>query len=164
MAHDRALQMRIRVVLAGLVMTIVEAGRRQLLEPDLKVLDETFLPVVHVHACRDVHGRNERHPFLHGAPADDRRDFVRDPDEFTPLFRVEREIVGEDLHSANAASALRSGGASAPTASFRNPAAAIIAALSVDSGRLGTNVGTSRRAPRSSSSARRRLFAETPPA
>ena len=44
------------------------------------------------------------------------------------------------------------------------PAAAIIAALSVESRRLGRNVGISRASPRAFSSARSRLFADTPPA
>ena len=39
-----------------------------------------------------------------------------------------------------------------------------MAALSVDSDRLGTNVGISRRSPYDLKSARNRLFAETPPA
>src|SRR5215212_4590202 len=51
-----------------------------------------------------------------------------------------------------------------PARRRRRPAAAIIAALSVDNIRLGTKVGTSRAAPRDSRSARSRLLAETPPA
>src|SRR5438552_12999671 len=70
----------------------------------------------------------------------------------------------DDGHSARAASAFRSSGALAPARNFRRPAAAIIAALSVDSVRLGRQVGSSRRWPRAWSSARKRLFAETPPA
>src|SRR5262249_38094897 len=66
--------------------------------------------------------------------------------------------------SLRAASALRSGGARVPARKFRSPAAAIIAALSVDRRGLGTNVGISRRWPWSSRSARNRLLAETPPA
>jgi len=59
---------------------------------------------------------------------------------------------------------LRSKDAVDPARNFRNPAAAIIAALSVDRARPGRNVGTSRRAPRACNSARSRLFADTPPA
>src|SRR4030095_5522483 len=68
------------------------------------------------------------------------------------------------IHRGKEASALRSSGAVAPLRSFRRPAAAIIAALSVDSDRLGTNVGISRLSPYDLKSARNRLFAETPPA
>ena len=69
-----------------------------------------------------------------------------------------------DIQSASAASALRSRSAVTPLRSFRSPAAAIIAALSVESARLGRNVGISRRSPCRVSSARRRLLADTPPA
>ena len=51
-----------------------------------------------------------------------------------------------------------------PARNLRRPAAAIIAALSVESCRLGTNVGISRASPCSFSSARSRLLADTPPA
>src|SRR5207248_5512074 len=59
MAHDRALQMRVRVVLACLMMLVIEPRRRELLEPDLKIVDETALPVVDVYAGGDVHRRHE---------------------------------------------------------------------------------------------------------
>src|SRR5436309_3010962 len=55
MTHDRALQMRVGIVLAGLMMTVGKTGRGDLLEPHLKVVDETVLPIVHVDAGRDVH-------------------------------------------------------------------------------------------------------------
>ena len=48
MPHDRALQMGVRVVLTGLVMLVRQPRRRELLEPDLKILDEAALPVVDV--------------------------------------------------------------------------------------------------------------------
>src|SRR5262249_42267134 len=102
--------------------------------------------------------------FFHRALLHDRRDIVRDADEPLALFRIEPKIFGEDFHRASAASALRSGAARTPARRFLNPAAAIIAALSVESCRLGSNVGISRRLPRSWSSARKRLLADTPPA
>src|SRR4051812_16866801 len=61
-SHDRALQMRVGVVLAGLVMAVRQSRRRELLEPDLEILDEPVLPVIHVHARGDVHRRHKHHP------------------------------------------------------------------------------------------------------
>ncbi len=64
-------------------------------------------------------------------------DVIGDADEFLSLLRVEPQIVGMNLHIASAASAFRSGGARRPARKRRSPAAAIIAALSVDSAMLG---------------------------
>src|SRR5262245_48664907 len=109
MSHDRPLQVRIGVIFSGLVMPVVEAGRRELFEPHLKILDQAVLPVIHVDSRRDVHRRDQRHAFLHRALLHDRRDIVRDADEPLALFRIEPKIFGEDFHRASAASALRSG-------------------------------------------------------
>ena len=65
---------------------------------------------------------------------------------------------------ARLALALRSQPAVTPSRSRRRPAAAIIAALSVVSARLGTNTGMPARSPRAMASARSRLLADTPPA
>src|SRR4029077_3690527 len=94
----------------------------------------------------------------------DRCDLVGDADEFPALLRIEPQVVGVDFHSASDGSALRSAGANKPPRIRRSPAAAIIAALSVDNARLGRNVGISRCSPWYVRSARSRLFADTPPA
>src|SRR6516225_8780240 len=78
MTHDRPFEMRVGVVLAGLVMVIRQPGGRQLFEPRLKVLDEAVLPVVDVDAGCDVHGGNEHHAVLHRALLHDRGDLVGD--------------------------------------------------------------------------------------
>ena len=52
MPHQRALQVRVGVVFAGLMMPIVEARRRELLEPHLEIVNEAVLPVVDVDARR----------------------------------------------------------------------------------------------------------------
>src|SRR5436190_3414100 len=164
MAHDGALQVRVGVVFSGLMMAIIEAGRRQLLEPRLKVRDQAALPVVDVDAGGDVHRRHEDHSLFDAALRHDRGDVIGDANELLALLRIEPEVVGEDLHSASAASALRSRAAVVPPRNLRNPAAAIIAALSVESFTLGRKVGISRASPCAVNSARRRLFADTPPA
>src|SRR3954469_6053450 len=48
--HNRPFQVRIGVVLTGPVVCIVESGRRQLLEPDLKIANQSIFPVVHENA------------------------------------------------------------------------------------------------------------------
>src|SRR5574339_417957 len=53
--QDGALQVRVGIVLAGLVMLVRQPRRRELLEPRLEVLDQSVLPVVDVDARRDVH-------------------------------------------------------------------------------------------------------------
>ena len=73
-----------------------------------------------------------------------------------------RGIVRRDLKPGNVI--VMSSGDVIPARSFLSPAAAIMAALSVDSARLGTNVGISRASPYTLRSTRSRLFAETPPA
>src|ERR1700741_2349640 len=104
MSHQRALEMRVRVVLTCLMMTIVESRRRQLLEPYLEVVDEPTLPIVDVHGRGDVHCRDEDHPFLHAPLLDDGCDLVGDANELLPLLRVEPEILSCRRHSFNEAS------------------------------------------------------------
>src|SRR5688572_27809941 len=48
MPHERALEMGIGIVFASLMMLVVEPRRRQLLQPDLEVVNEAVLPVVDV--------------------------------------------------------------------------------------------------------------------
>src|SRR5690348_13924273 len=160
--------MRVGVVLACLVMTVRAARGRELLEPLLEIVDETVLPIVDVDTRGDVHGGNQHHALEDAACRHDRSDLVRDADELRSLFGFKPEIVGVDLHAAppisRLASALKSSGDASPRSSRRRPAAAIIAALSVDSDSLGTNTGSPSRSPRAAASRRSRLFADTPPA
>src|SRR5262245_50250520 len=146
------------------MMPVVEAGRRELLEPDLEVVNQSILPVVHEHAGGDMHRRDQHQAFADAALLHDGGQVVRDADELLLLPGVEVQILGRHLHSASDASAFKSAGANVPARSLRSPAAAIIAALSVDSRRLGRKTGISRASPRATSSARSRLLAETPPA
>src|SRR6185503_11018207 len=121
-------------------------------------------PVVHIDTRGDVHGRHEHHAFLDPAFLHDPGNGASDADELLALLRVEPQVVGVERHSARLASALMSDCASTPARNRRSPAAEILAALSVESARSGTNTGSCCAAPRISASARKRLFAETPPA
>src|SRR4029453_108249 len=78
MPHDGPLQMRVGIVFASLMVLVREAGRRQLLEPFLKIVDEAVLPVVDVNAGRNVHRRHEHDAFLHPTLLDDRGNLVGD--------------------------------------------------------------------------------------
>src|SRR5205814_3801175 len=103
MPHDRPLQMRVCIVFASLMVAVVQTGGRQLLEPLLKVVDESILPVVHVNAGGNVHRRHQYRAVTYSAFGDDRSDVVGDSDELLTLFRVEPEIVGvyEHVNIAN---------------------------------------------------------------
>src|SRR5262245_42840555 len=71
MAHDGAFEMRVGVVFAGLMMTIVLARRRKFFQPLLKIVDQPVFPVVHVDAGSDVHRGHEHRAFLYAALLDD---------------------------------------------------------------------------------------------
>src|SRR5688572_13338415 len=58
-SHERALQVRIGIVFARLMVLVRHARRRELLQPDLEVLDQTAFPVVDVDARGDVHRRDQ---------------------------------------------------------------------------------------------------------
>src|SRR5687768_12327900 len=98
MTHDGAFEVRIGVVFAGLMMAVIEPCRRELLQPDLKIVNESVLPVVDVDAGGDVHRRHQHHAFLDGAFLDNSSDFIGDADELLALFGVEPEIFGCCLH------------------------------------------------------------------
>ena len=98
MPHDRTLQVGVGVVFACLVVAIVPAGRGELLEPSLEIVDEAILPVVHEHPGGDVHRRNQDGAFLHPALVDDLRDFVSDANKLLTLLGFEPEVVRMDEH------------------------------------------------------------------
>ena len=53
-AHDRALEVRIGIVFARLMMAVIQSGRSELLEPRLEVVGQAVFPVVDVHAGGNV--------------------------------------------------------------------------------------------------------------
>jgi CheY-like chemotaxis protein len=65
--HQQALQVRIPVRLAGLVMAIVLAEGRQVLQPLVDIGDQAVFGVVYPDAGRDMHRRNQDHAFLDAA-------------------------------------------------------------------------------------------------
>ena len=97
-AHDGALQVRIGVVLARLVMLVGEARRRQLLEPYLKIMNQAVFPVVDEHTGSNVHRRDQSHAFPDSALLHNGADFVGDADELLSLLRVEPKVICKNLH------------------------------------------------------------------
>src|SRR5262245_15605610 len=95
--HQRALEMRVGIVLTGLVMAIVPGGRK-LLEPHHAAVLQATLLVVHPDACGDVHGGDEAESLLHARRRDDRGDAVGDVHQLVALAGVEPEIVGVGAH------------------------------------------------------------------
>lgn len=86
-AHDLALHVRVGVIFAGAVVTVLRDRlvRGQFLQPVVVVLEEAVLRVVDVDAGGDMHGIDEAESFLHPAPADEIRDLVGDIQVIPPV-------------------------------------------------------------------------------
>src|SRR5262245_3841371 len=94
---ERALEMRVGVVLAGLVVAIV-SRRSELLEPLHEIVLQAAILVVHPDPGGDVHGGDEAESLLHPRRRDDRGDAVGDVHQLVALAGVEPEIVGVGVH------------------------------------------------------------------
>src|SRR5689334_15279795 len=101
---ERALQMRVRVVLAGLVVPVV-TRRREPIEPLDEVLLQPGLLVVHPDAGGDVHRGDEAHALRDLRARDDLRDALGDVHELPARARVEPEVLGVRAHQPTIASA-----------------------------------------------------------
>jgi len=96
--QQQRLQMRVAVGFAGAVMLVVGPRRCQLLQPDADILDQPALQVVHVHRCRNVHGRNEAQTVPHAAPLHHSLDLVCDV-HHPAAFLSQRQITPYGLFS-----------------------------------------------------------------
>ena len=85
--------MRVAVGFAGAVMLVVRPRRSQLLQPDADILDQPALQVVHVHRCRNVHGRNEAQTVPHAAPLHHALHFVCNVHHLAQLFCLKDQIL-----------------------------------------------------------------------
>jgi hypothetical protein len=92
------LQMRVAVVLAGLMVFVVGPLGRQLLEPFADVFDEPALMVVHVDCGGDVHGRYETQSIFDPATPHDLFDLFGNVDHLLPPARFEDQVLGVALH------------------------------------------------------------------
>src|SRR5689334_21701084 len=99
-AHELALEVRVRVVLAGAVVGVggrARVVRGELLEPLREVLVEARLVVVDEDARRDVHRVDEAEAFLHPALVDRLLHVASDVDVGVLLARVQRDRLAERL-------------------------------------------------------------------
>src|SRR5262245_53358810 len=94
---ERALEMRVGIVLTGLVMAIVPR-RSELLEPLHEIVLQAALLVVHPDPGGDVHGGDEAESLLHARRRDDVGDAIGDVHQLVALAGVEPEIVGVGMH------------------------------------------------------------------
>jgi hypothetical protein len=95
---QQRLEVRIAVGLAGIVMAVVFAEWRQLLEPLINVFYKPSLIIIHVNAGGDVHGRNQHHAFFHSALLDDRFNLRRDVKVFPVIASMEFQVFGVKFH------------------------------------------------------------------
>lgn len=98
-AHDRAFQVRVGVVLGGVVPVLaVGLLRGQLLQPGLEVLVEAGFVVIDEDARGDVHRIAQQEPFLDAAFVEALLDLGRDVEEFASMLRAEPEFLPVALH------------------------------------------------------------------
>src|SRR5215467_3490780 len=92
------LQMRIAVIFAGIVMLVLLAKWRQVLQPVVDVFDQSTLVIVHIYARCNVHSRDEDHSFLHAALVNDLLDLRRDVNVCPMRLRVKLQVLSKRLH------------------------------------------------------------------
>lgn len=102
MMYQQGLQVRVAVVLAGLVVTVVLAEGRQRLQPLVDVVDQARLVVVDVNSGSDVHGRHERHAFSHAALLHRRLHLRRDMNVGAMFPGVKGQVFRVNFHADRA--------------------------------------------------------------
>ncbi len=99
-AHDRTLEVRVGVVLAGVVSILgYRLMGRKTFEPFFEVAQEPPLVIVDEDRGRDVHGVHEHESLPHPALPHAVLDLARDIDEATARGDVEPEFFAEGFHS-----------------------------------------------------------------
>ena len=101
MMNQQRLEVRVAIILAGLVMFVVLAKRSQMLQPLVDVLNEPALIVVDVNAGGNVHGRYQHHAFLHPALSGDLFNLRRDMHIGAICLGMKLQVFGKDFHSLN---------------------------------------------------------------
>jgi len=95
---QQGLQMRVSVVLAGLVVFVVGPLGRQFFKPFADVLDESALMVVHIDCGGDMHGRYKAQSVFDAAPLHHLLDLFGDVDHLLAFARFEDQVLGVALH------------------------------------------------------------------
>ena len=99
--HDLSFQVRVGVVFTGAVVPVLVCRfvRRELLQPHLITVQQTFLGIVDEDRGGDVHRVDETKAFRHAAPLNKFLDLWRDVDESTPSRDFEPKMFCERFHS-----------------------------------------------------------------
>jgi len=99
MVNQQALQVRIAVRLAGAVMAVILAKRRQFFQPLVDVRQQSVFGVVDPNARRNVHGRNQNHAVADSALFESGVHLLGNVDVLAMLFGVENEMFGVKAHT-----------------------------------------------------------------
>jgi hypothetical protein len=99
--NEQCFQMGVAICFARIVMPIVFAKWRQLLEPLVDVFNQSAFVVIYVNTRSDVHGRNQHHTFLYATFSNDRFDLRSEVNVFAVLASVELQIFGVGFHGAS---------------------------------------------------------------
>lgn len=99
MAEQHSLEVRIRIVLAGLMMHVIGLARSKLFEPLHDVFPKTRLMVVHENAGGDVHGAHENEAVPQLRAFAKTLDFVGDIEDLVTLAGLHRKIFGMRDHA-----------------------------------------------------------------
>lgn len=98
MVQQQRFQMRIAIVLAGLMVFVVRTRRRKLFQPLQYVLNQALFQIVHVDGGGNMHRRHEAQPILNAAALDNRFNRWRDVDNFPPQWRLHHQIFRMYMH------------------------------------------------------------------
>ena len=96
--NDQRLQVRVSVVLAGLVMLVVLAEGSQRFQPLVDVLDQAAFIVVDVDSGSDVHGGHQNHTVFDSGLFQGVLDLRGQVDVGSLGFRVQGEVFGVEFH------------------------------------------------------------------
>ena len=98
--HDLAFQVGVGVVFAGAIVAILRGRltRRELLQPDIVIVQEAVLGIIDVNAGGNVHRINEAKAFLHAALADQFLNGRRDVLVAAPARNLEPKMFSQGFH------------------------------------------------------------------
>jgi hypothetical protein len=111
--QEQRLQVCIAILFSSLVMLVVGASGRKLLEPFADVLDEAALVIIHIDGGGDMHRGDKAETVLDTAAADDLLDPVSDVNHLAALLRFKDKVLGIALQFVPPGARAKQGGASA---------------------------------------------------
>src|SRR5512135_526359 len=101
-AHDLPLHVGVGVVFAGVIVAVLldRLVRRELLQPDSVVVMQARFIVVDENRSRNMHGIDQRQPFLDTALPDAVLHLAGNIDKRHPRWRIEPELFAKAFHVA----------------------------------------------------------------